>query len=74
MTPLTVVGGILLAGDHLLGVEELAVGTSSNLIDDIGLQVDVDCARHVLALAWNLMTDLVRTRFKGKYGEHRVPT
>lgn len=54
----TVVGGILLSGDHLLGVEELPVGTSAHLIDDIGLQVDVDGAGHVLALTCTT----VRTR------------
>lgn len=40
-TPLTVVGGVLLAGDHGLGVEERAVGTSADLVNDIRLQVDL---------------------------------
>jgi len=31
-----IVAGILLAGDELLGMEELAVGASANLIDDGG--------------------------------------
>ena len=44
-----VVGGILLTGDELLGVEELAVGTSSDLIDDGGLQVEEDATGNVLA-------------------------
>jgi len=44
-----VVGGILLTGDELLGVEELAVGTSSVLIDDGGLQVEEDATGNVLA-------------------------
>ena len=44
-----VVGGILLTGDELLGVEELAVGTSSDLIDDGRLQVKKDAAGDVLA-------------------------
>jgi hypothetical protein len=33
-----VVGGVLLAADQLLGVEQLAVGASADLIDDSGLQ------------------------------------
>jgi len=44
-----VVGGVLLTGDELLGVEQLTVGTGTNLIDDGGLEIDEDRARHVLA-------------------------
>ena len=36
-----VVGGILLTGDQLLRVEELAVGTRADLIDHGRLQVDL---------------------------------
>lgn len=46
-----VVGRILLARDHLLGVEEAAVGTGADLVDDVGLEIAVDGARNVLALA-----------------------
>ena len=46
-----VVRGILLAGDHLLRVEEGAVGAGADLIDDVGLEIAVDGARHVLAVA-----------------------
>ena len=46
-----VVGGILLAGDHVLGVEQGAVGAGADLVDDVGLQVGVDGAGDVLALA-----------------------
>lgn len=46
-----VVGSILLAGDHLLGVEEGAVRTGADLVDDIGLEIAVDGTRDVLALA-----------------------
>jgi hypothetical protein len=46
-----VVGRILLAGDHVLGVKERTVGTSADLVDDVGLQVGVNGARDVLALA-----------------------
>lgn len=47
-----VVRGILLACDHLLGVEEGAVGTGADLIDDVGLEIGVDGTGDVLALAW----------------------
>jgi len=46
-----VVGCILLASDHLLRVEEGAVGASADLIDDVRLEIAVDGARHVLAVA-----------------------
>lgn len=46
-----VVGSILLTGDHLFGVEERAVGTGTDLIDDIGLEIGVDGTGNVLALA-----------------------
>jgi hypothetical protein len=35
----------------VLRVEEVAVCAAADLIDDIGLQVGVDCAGNVLALA-----------------------
>jgi len=44
-----VVGGVLLAGDQLLGVEQLAVGAGADLVDDGRLQVQEDAAGHVLA-------------------------
>jgi len=44
-----VVGGILLSGDELLGVEQLSVGASADLINDGGLQVEEDAAGNVLA-------------------------
>merc|ERR1719214_323682 len=46
-----VVGGVLLAGDELLRVVELAVGAGADLVDDGGLEVDEDGAGHVLARA-----------------------
>lgn len=46
-----VVRGVLLAGNHVLGVEQAAVGTGADLIDDIGLEVGVDGTGNVLALA-----------------------
>eukprot|EP00983_Pelagomonas_calceolata_P034589 1083909-Pelagomonas_calceolata.AAC.3 len=44
-----VVGSILLAGDQLLGVEQLAVGARADLVNHSGLQVQEDGAGHVLA-------------------------
>ena len=46
-----VVRGILLASDHLLRVEEGAVSAGADLVDDVGLEIAVDGARHVLAVA-----------------------
>ena len=47
-----VVGGILLARDHLLWVEEVAVGASADLIDNIGLEVDIDGTGNIFALTY----------------------
>jgi hypothetical protein len=44
-----VVGGIFLAADELLGVEELAVGASAHFVDHGGLQVQEHATRDVLA-------------------------
>ena len=44
-----VVGRVLLAGDELLGVEQLAVGTGADLVDHSGLQIEEDSAGDVLA-------------------------
>ena len=44
-----VVGGILLAGDQLLRMEQLTVRTRADLIDHRRLQVHEDAPRHVLA-------------------------
>jgi hypothetical protein len=40
-----VVGGVFLAGDQLLGVEELTVGAESDLVDDGRLEVDENSPR-----------------------------
>jgi len=44
-----VVGGVLLAGDELLGVEQLSVGAGTDLIDDGRLEIEEDSAGDVLA-------------------------
>lgn len=47
-----VVGCILLASNHLLRVEEGAVRTSADLIDDVWLQIAVDGTWYVFAIAY----------------------
>jgi len=49
VTTSEVVGGIFLTRDELLRMEELSVGTSSNLIDDGGLEIEEDASGDVLA-------------------------
>merc|ERR1712018_226074 len=49
VTTSVVVGGILLAGDQLLGVEQLTVCAGADLVDDGGLQIHEDGPRDVLA-------------------------
>ena len=46
-----VVGSIFLASNELFRVEERAVGTGTDLIDDSRLQIDKDSAGHMLARA-----------------------
>lgn len=45
-----VVGSILLAGDHVLGVEEASVWAGADLVDDVRLKIAVDCSWDVLSL------------------------
>lgn len=51
VTTSVVVGSILLASDHQLGVEKAAVGSGADLVDDVGLEIGVDGTWHVLAVA-----------------------
>lgn len=46
-----VVGCILLSSDHLLRVEETAVSTGADFIDNIRLEITVDCARNIFAVS-----------------------
>jgi hypothetical protein len=46
----------------VLGVEEGAVGAGADLVDDVGLQIGVDGARDVLAIACVLSDEVDRTR------------
>ena len=45
----TIAGSILLAGDEGLGVEKAAVGTGSNLVDDVRLKVNVEGTGNVFS-------------------------
>ena len=49
VTTSEVVGSILLTRDELLWVEELSVGTGTDLIDNGGLEIEEDAAGDVLA-------------------------
>ena len=49
MLSLTVARSVLFAGNKSLGVEEAPVGASADLIDNVGLEVDVKRAGNVLA-------------------------
>lgn len=53
MATRVVVGSILLSSNHLLRMEKASVDTSADLVDYVGLEIAVDSARHVLALACN---------------------
>ena len=50
MTASIIVGRVLLSGDHLLRVEEATVCAGADLVDHIGLEIAVDCARDIFAL------------------------
>lgn len=51
MTTGVVVGSILLAADQQLGVEELSVAASSDLVNGRGVEVDEERSRDVFAIA-----------------------
>ena len=46
-----VVGGVLLASDHVFWVEKTSVGASADFIDDVGLEITVDGSGDIFALA-----------------------
>ena len=60
MTPGVVVGGILLPGNHLLRVEQLAVSPGSNLVHDSRLQIKEDSPEH-------------KNQFEGRQGSRHFP-
>ncbi|RUS21937.1 hypothetical protein BC937DRAFT_90999 [Endogone sp. FLAS-F59071] len=49
MTTGVIVGGVLLAGDQLFGMEQLTVGAGTDLVNNGGFEVDHDGAGYVLA-------------------------
>jgi hypothetical protein len=53
VSPSIVVRSVFLSGDHLLGVEQAPVSAGADLVDDIGLEIAVDGAGDVLALAYD---------------------
>jgi hypothetical protein len=72
-----VVRGILLSGDHVLGVEEGSVRTSADLVDNVGLQIGVDGTRDVLALACGslaLILDMCHIARRTGLGEEGAET
>jgi hypothetical protein len=48
-TTSVVVSGILLTRDELVGMEELLVGTSANLVDHRGLKIGQNGTRNILS-------------------------
>ena len=56
VTPSVIVGCILLASDHLLGVKETSVCASANFVDHVGLKIAVDCTRDVFSVAWSSLS------------------
>ena len=47
-----VVGSVLLAADHVLGMKKAAVCAGSHFVDDVGFQVAIDGPRDIFAVAW----------------------
>lgn len=64
-----VVGSILLSSDHVLWVEQAAVSTSADLIDDVWLEIAVDGTWDVFSLSYNL----IRVSLTGR-GDNRLLT
>lgn len=59
VTPRVVVGRILLASDHLLGVEKGAIGAGADLIHNVGLEIAVDSTRNIFAIACNVLVSVL---------------
>jgi hypothetical protein len=57
VTTSIVVRGVLLAGDHVLGVEKATVGAGADFIDHIGLEITVDGTGNIFALAFTTLSD-----------------
>ena len=52
-----VVRRVLLSSDHLFWVEKASVGSGSDLIDDVWLEIAVDGSGNIFALAWMGVSD-----------------
>ena len=48
---ITIVCRVFLAGDELLGVEKLSVGTRPDFIENRGLKIHIHGSRNVLAVS-----------------------
>ena len=51
-----VVGCIFLSGDHVLGMEKTAVGSSADLVNNIRLKVAIDRSRDIFSVACTIST------------------
>ena len=51
VTTRIVVGSVLLAGDHVFGVEKATIDSSADLVNNIRLKVAVDRSRNVFSIA-----------------------
>ena len=58
VAPSVVVGGVLLAGHQLLGVEQLPVRSSSDFVDHRWLEVNEDSPGDVLASPWKISSTI----------------
>jgi len=60
-------------------VEEGAVGAGADLVDDVGLEIAVDGARHVLAVAYmrvlvlHLYSQTLRSTYQSRRRRSRSP-
>lgn len=66
-----VVGSILLASDHHLGVEKVSVSTSSDLVNDVGLEIAVDGSGNIFALTCNQEHSLLLEKGRKTSGGRR---
>lgn len=59
VTPCVVVGRILLASDHLLGMEKGSIGAGADLINNVGLEIAVDGTRNIFAITCNVLVSVL---------------
>lgn len=68
-----VVGGILLASDHVLRVEQASVGASPDLVDNVGLEIAVDGSWNVFTLAYIVYNALDELLTGAHQLQRRIP-